>query len=72
MHSKKEVALVKNYIPPKSNAGFYTCLHEVNWWLACVLEVCSDINRLTTESISGHTPTKCRIVFEILSNKEDA
>ena len=32
----------KNEIPPESITGFVTCLHEENWWLACVLEVCSD------------------------------
>ena len=38
---KERVALVKNEIPPESIAGFVTCLHKENWWLACVLEVCS-------------------------------
>ena len=38
---KKRVALAKNEIPPESIAGFVTCLHKENWWLACVLEVCS-------------------------------
>jgi len=37
----ESVALENNEIPPESIAGFVTCLHEENWWLPCVLEVCS-------------------------------
>ena len=39
---KERVALAKNEIPPESIAGFVTCLYEEKWWLACVLEVCSE------------------------------
>ena len=42
MFPGKRVELAKNEIPPELIAGFVTCLHEENWWLACVLEVCSD------------------------------
>ena len=45
--SRKEgVTLAKNDVPPESIAGFVVCLYEGNWWLACVLEVCSDTKKV--------------------------
>ena len=39
---KDRVTLAKDDIPLEAIAGFVTCLFDENWWLACVLEVCSD------------------------------
>ena len=51
---KKRVALVKNDIPPESIAGFVTWLHDKNWWLPCVLEVCSDTNEVKLTFLHPH------------------
>ena len=56
--SKKErVELAKNEIPPESIAGFVTCLHEENWSLACVLEVCSDNKEVKLTFLHPHGPS---------------
>ena len=56
--SKEErVELAKNEIPPESIAGFVTCLHEENWWLACVLEVCSDNKEVKLTFLHPHGPS---------------
>ena len=54
---KERVALAKNEIPPESIAGFVTCLHEENWWLACVLEVCSDTKEVKLTFLHPHGPS---------------
>jgi len=36
---KERVTLAKDDLPPETIAGFVTCLHDGNWWLACVQEV---------------------------------
>ena len=46
-----------NEIPPESIAGFVTCLHEENWWLACVLEVCSDNKEVKLTFLHPHGPS---------------
>ena len=43
---KERVTLAKDDLPPETIAGFVTCLHDGNWWLACVLEVTQEV-RLT-------------------------
>ena len=35
--------LAKDDLPPEIIAGFVTCLHDGNWWLACVLEVTHEV-----------------------------
>ena len=56
--SKKErVELAKNEIPSESITGFVTCLHEENWWLACVLEVCSDNKEVKLTFLHPHGPS---------------
>ena len=54
---KERVALAKNEIPPELIAGFVTCLHEENWWLACVLEVCSDTKEVKLTFLHPHGPS---------------
>ena len=56
---KERVALAKNEIPPESIAGhgFVTCLYEENWWLACVLEVCSDNKEVKLTFLHPHSPS---------------
>ena len=54
---KERVTLTKNEIPPESIAGFVTCLHEENWWLACVLEVCSDTKEVKLTFLHPHGPS---------------
>ena len=54
---KERVALVKNDILPKTITGFVTCLHQENWWLACVLEVCSDTNEVKLTFLHPHCPS---------------
>ena len=53
--SRKERA--KNEIPPESIGGFVACVHEENWGLACVLEVCSDITELNLTFLHPHGPS---------------
>ena len=56
--SKKEREdLAKNEIPPESITGFVTCLYEENWWLACVLEVCSDNKEVKLTFLHPHGPS---------------
>ena len=33
---KERVTLAKDDLPPETIAGFVTCLHDGNWWLAYV------------------------------------
>ena len=40
---KERVLLAKDDLPPETIAGFVTCLHDENWWLACVLEVTHEV-----------------------------
>ena len=54
---KERVALAKNEIPPESIAGFVTCLYEENWWLACVLEVCSNNKEVKLTFLHPHGPS---------------
>ena len=54
---KERVALGKNEIPPESIAGFVTCLHEGNWWFACVLKVCCDTNKVQLTFLHPHGPS---------------
>ena len=54
---KERVALAKNEIPPESIGGFVTCLYEENWWLACVLEVCSDNKEVKLTFLHPHGPS---------------
>ena len=54
---KERVALTKNEIPPESIAGFVTCLYEENWWLACVLVVCSDTKEVKLTFLHLHGPS---------------
>ena len=54
---KERVALAKNEIPLESIAGFVTCSHEENWWLACVLEVCSDTKKVKLTFLHPHGPS---------------
>ena len=55
---KREIIiLAKNEIPPESITGFVTCLYEENWWLACVLEVCSDTNKVKLTFLHPHGPS---------------
>ena len=54
---KKKVTLAKNDIPPESIAGFVTCLYDGNWWLACVLEVCSDTKDVKLTFLHPHRPS---------------
>ena len=53
---KERVALASKDIPLKSFAGFVTCLQEENWWLACVLEVCSDTKEMKLTFLHPHGP----------------
>ena len=53
---KEKGALAKNDIPLESIAGFVTCLREENWWLACVLEVCSDTKEVKLTFLHPHDP----------------
>ena len=59
---KERVALVKKDIPPESIAGFVTCLHEENWWLACGLEVCSDTKEVKLTLLHPHGPLNSSIL----------
>ena len=43
---QERVTLSEDNLPPETIAGFVTCLHDGNWWLACVLEVTQEV-RLT-------------------------
>ena len=55
---KREIIiLAKNEIPPESITVFVTwqCLYEENWWLAGVLEVCSDTNEVKQADVSAST-----------------
>ena len=52
--SRKE--RIKNEIPPELIAGFVTCLYEENWWLACVLEVCSANKEVKLTFLHPHGP----------------
>ena len=54
---KERVALAKNEIPPESIVGFVTCLHEEKWWLACVLEVCSEKKEVKLTLLHPHGPS---------------
>ena len=54
---KERVALAKNDIPRESIAGFVTCLHGNNWWLAFVLEVCSDTMEVKLMFFYPHGPS---------------
>ena len=54
---KERVTLAKNDIPPESIAGFVTCLYDGNWWLACVLEVCSDTKKVKLTFLHPHGPS---------------
>ena len=54
---KRDNILAKNAIPPESITGFVTCLCEENWWLACVLEVCSDTNEVKLTFLHPHDPS---------------
>ena len=56
---KERVTLAKNDIPPKSigNAGFVIRLYEGNWWLACVLEVCSDTKKVKLTFLHPQGPS---------------
>ena len=54
---KERVTLAKNDIPPESIAGFVTCLYEGNWWLACVLEVCSDTKKVKLTFLHPQGPS---------------
>ena len=53
--SRKE--RIKNEIPPELIAGFVTCLYEQNWWLACVLEVCSANKEVKLTFLHLHSPS---------------
>ena len=55
MFSGKRVALAKNEASPELIAGFVTCLHEENRWLACVLEVCSDTKEVKLTFLYPHS-----------------
>ena len=54
---KERVTLVKNANPPESIAGFVTCMYDENWWLACVLGVCSDTNQVKLTFMHPHGPS---------------
>ena len=54
---KERVALAKNEIPPELIAGFVTCLHEENWWLASVLELFSDTKEVKLTFLHPHGPS---------------
>ena len=41
MLPEKRAALAKNEFSLELIIGFVICLHKENWWLACVLKVCS-------------------------------
>ena len=51
---KERVALAKN---EESIAGFVICLHEENWWLVCVLVVCSDTKEEKLTFLHPHGPS---------------
>ena len=53
---KERVTLTKNDIPPESITGFVTCSHDGSWWLACVLEVCSDTKEVKLTFLYPHGP----------------
>ena len=53
---KERVSLAKSDIPPESIAGFVTCSCDGNWWLACVLEVCSDTKAVKLTFLHPHGP----------------
>ena len=48
---------MKNTNPPESIAGFVTCMYDENWWLACVLGVCSDTNQVKLTFMYPHGPS---------------
>ena len=48
---------MKNANPPESISGFVTCIYDDNWWLACVLRVCSDTNQLKLTFMHPHGPS---------------
>ena len=50
-------ALAKNEVSPESIAGFVTCLHEENQWLAHVLEVCNDTKEVKLTFLHPHGPS---------------
>ena len=54
---KERVTLAKNNIPPESISGFVTCSYDGNWWLACVLEVCSDTKEVNLTFLHPHSPS---------------
>ena len=53
---KERVSLAKSDIPPELIAGFVTCSCDGNWWLACVLEVCSDTKEVKLTFLHPHGP----------------
>ena len=53
--SRKE--RIKNEIPLELIAAFVTCLYEENWWLACVLEVCSANKEVKLMFLHLHGPS---------------
>ena len=54
---RERVTLAKDDIPLESIAGFVTCLYDGNWWLACVLEVCSDTKEVKLTFLHPHGPS---------------
>ena len=48
---------MKNANPPESIAGFVTYMYDENWWLACVLGVCSDTNQVKLTFMHPHGPS---------------
>ena len=48
---------MKNANPPDSIAGFVTCKYDENWWLPCVLGVCSDANQVNLTFMHSHGPS---------------
>ena len=48
---------MKNANSPESIAGFITCMYDKNWWLACVLGVCSDTNQVKLTFMHPHGPS---------------
>ena len=54
---KEKVALPKIEILPESITWFITCLHEENWWLACMLKACSDTKKVKLTFLHPHGPS---------------
>ena len=40
---EEAVILLDNELPLKQINGFITCIHDRQWWLACVLELSSEV-----------------------------